>query len=404
MRKRIFTFLSLFVVCGLCLITFNLSSNRVLVKAQPSEVWVGPPPSNYTTIQEAINAVDNGTIIHVKSQTYFENIRLNKSVTLIGENAQTTIVDGGYLGNVIEIVNIDSAGAEVRGLTMRNPGSSLQNSSGISVRGSQNVRIYDCVVRNCTYSLELMLGSTQIEAGYNTFTNSSQGIRISASGPCLFYANNISYNNLGINIASSTGLHTFYRNNVIQNTQQEFISAGPTSWDNGAEGNYWSDYLGLDTDGDGIGDTDLPQWPDYHPLMEPWSLSRVFSYGVTTFSNTTIASFSFNATLKRVSFNSTAPNATIGFCNVSIPNTLMWGDFNVSAGNQSLVANKTEDGNYTYLAFYYNLSSTKTIMITSTYAVPEFQLIQMIVILSLTSLYVLVFKRWKKLKLLSRLG
>jgi parallel beta-helix repeat protein len=402
MRKRIWTFLSLFVVCGLCLITFNLSSNRVLVKAQPSEVWVGLSPSNYTTIQEAINAVDNGSIIHVKSGIYLENVRLNKSITLVGENAQTTIIDGNYKGDVLDVVNIIT-GADIGNFTIRNAGPlPTPGWSGISVSSSSNVKIHDCVVRNCTNGLE-MKGSSQIEAGYNTITNNSYGILISSSGACFFYANNVSYNYLDIRIASSTGLHTFYRNNIMQNTNQGPIVTGPTSWDNGAEGNYWSDYLGVDTDGDGIGDT-LPQWSDNHPLIEPWSLNRAFSYGVTTFSNTTIASFDFNATLKRISFNSTAPNATIGFCNVTIPNTLMWGDFNVSAGNQSLVANKTEDGNYTYLAFYYNLSSTKTIIITSTYAVPEFQLIQMIVILFLTSLCVLVFKRWKKLKLLSRFG
>lgn len=55
---------------------------------------------------------------------------------------------------------------------------------------------------------------------------------------------------------------------------------GVNTWDNGAVGNYWDDYLGNDLDGNGIGDTPyvLDTFnKDNFPLKEPWNGGRKFS-------------------------------------------------------------------------------------------------------------------------------
>lgn len=88
-------------------------------------------------------------------------------------------------------------------------------------------------------------------------------------------ANNLTSNNIGIHIDNELVVigssesekdvsnNTFYHNNFFNNTTQVRLpsedSRGQLSfrnqWDNGSEGNFWSDYTGTDNNSDGIGDS-----------------------------------------------------------------------------------------------------------------------------------------------------
>jgi len=48
----------------------------------------------YSSIQEAINNADHGDTIFVSSGTYYENVVVNKTVSLIGEDVSSTIING----------------------------------------------------------------------------------------------------------------------------------------------------------------------------------------------------------------------------------------------------------------------------------------------------------------------
>jgi len=94
--------------------------------------------------------------------------------------------------------------------------------------------------------------SNNMLAGNTANSNNAYGIYISL----LLYSSN----------------NTLYHNNLIDNTQNAYDTRTNT-WDSGTEGNYYSDYTGTDSNGDGIGDNPYPipggSSVDNFPLMSP---------------------------------------------------------------------------------------------------------------------------------------
>jgi parallel beta-helix repeat protein len=135
----------------------------------------------------------------------------------------------------------------------------------------------------------IKLGYFEHPCSYNNFSgNIIQGPDFSgiwlgpSSSKNTFHDNIIAeYRGFGVEIAGyphAAENNTFYRNTFENNK----INAGFYSdrtpigtgnlWDNGEEGNYWSDYHGIDNDGDGIGDTPYiigKNNRDNYPLTEP---------------------------------------------------------------------------------------------------------------------------------------
>jgi len=72
---------------------------------------------------------------------------------------------------------------------------------------------------------------------------------------------------ISLEITNSSSNKIFH-NNFLDNTQIRIEGNSVNVWDNGCEGNYWSNYNGTDFDGDGIGDEYLPwEGVDNYPLM-----------------------------------------------------------------------------------------------------------------------------------------
>jgi parallel beta-helix repeat protein len=109
------------VASGLVLILLAvsiLSLYRIqVVGTNPTTITV---PDDYPTIQEALNSASEGDSIFVRNGTYHENVVVNKPVSLIGENKETTIIDGSGNGDVVWITQ--PGNVTLSGFTIRNSG------------------------------------------------------------------------------------------------------------------------------------------------------------------------------------------------------------------------------------------------------------------------------------------
>jgi nitrous oxidase accessory protein len=64
----------------------------------------GSGPDNYTRIQDAIDNASSGDTVFVFNGTYFENVIINKSINLFGEDKNNTIIDGKRIDDTLWIM------------------------------------------------------------------------------------------------------------------------------------------------------------------------------------------------------------------------------------------------------------------------------------------------------------
>lgn len=194
---------------------------------------------NYATIQEAINADEtlNGHTIQVDKGTYYENIVMNKPISLIGENRETTIIDGGGVGNVTEVT---SDNITISGFTIKNSGGGhaivlnhakncnisqndiASNSFGIMLYGSSENRISANHIANNEKGAIHLYNSSNNEVSNNYIANNLNGITlILSSDHNIISWNNITNNDaFGLHIAYSSG--NILRGNTIDGSRYNF--------------------------------------------------------------------------------------------------------------------------------------------------------------------------------------
>ena len=342
MKKAILT--SFAILCLLS--TLFLMKYEIRAKAGTDVINV---PTDYPTIQEAINAAISGDTIFVHNGTYKEHVVVNKSVSLVGKHRDSTIVDGDGTGTVVSIM---ASHVSIRGFTITRSGKGPYNSgifvdqsigndishnaitdsnNGINLYFSADNTVYGNRIMNNKDGISLYFSADNTVYG-NTITDNSNGISLYFSADNTVYGNTITDNYHGMYLVLYSKNNTIFCNNF--NNIYQISNDEKNVWDDGNQGNYWSDYAGQDGNGDGLGDLPYvidPNNRDKHPLMGTFSILNVASesetHQITTICNSTISGFRFEIGTetgsKIIRFNVTGEVGTIGFCRVSIPTELM---------------------------------------------------------------------------------
>jgi len=181
--------------------TLPLNKGTIYVDDNNKEgPWDGTMEHPYRHIQDGVVAASYGDIIYVFSGEYYENIVVDKSITLFGENRNNTIIDGTYRDYVVRVIE-DCVVIEQ--FTIRNSGGYMDN-AGIKLDSKSNI-IEKCIIYRTKTGLYVN-GTDNNEINNCTFHTNGEGIYLRTSNgnkvtDCYF-----SHNALGLNIGGSDGI------------------------------------------------------------------------------------------------------------------------------------------------------------------------------------------------------
>ncbi|MFC1783850.1 NosD domain-containing protein, partial [Planctomycetota bacterium] len=142
--------------------------------------------------------------------------------------------------------------------------------SGIHLDGHSNVTITNFHIQDFAAGIDIQNGNDNY-VKINYLKQNVVALNLSATAGTSITNNVMTENQIGLAAdLLSTNNNIYY--NLIINNDTQMQDLGSNFWFDAVNnlGNFWSNYWGEDTDGDGVGNTDLPhQGVDHAPLVDP---------------------------------------------------------------------------------------------------------------------------------------
>lgn len=205
-------------------------------------------PQDYPTIGEAISHASAGDVVSVAAGVYYENLQINKSISVVGEDAKSTFIVGTGGGNhALAGITVTADGVKISGFTIESLNYSNANNyaTGIIIQGD-HCTITGNIIENNYIGIFCPIQSYTEITGNNITANLHDGMRFfggsyntvsennitlnAVSGVALEgYSNTISKNNIqgnyrGIGFGSSYSV--IFGNNISSNTESGIFFAG----------------------------------------------------------------------------------------------------------------------------------------------------------------------------------
>lgn len=130
-------------------------------------------PTDYPTIQAAIDAASIGDTILVMPGTYKETLTIRKTLKLIGSGADSTIIEGDGIGHTVYVESV--SGFALSNLTVKTASGSSR--SGVYIRRGTNNSVENVTVTGHFYGIHIYdSGSNKLRN--NNMTGNKYGLRV----------------------------------------------------------------------------------------------------------------------------------------------------------------------------------------------------------------------------------
>ena len=188
--------------------------------------------SNNTFENNTISQVRDGVYFYYSDDTIIKNNYITESrygLHIMDCSARNQLLDNTLNHNITGIMTMLAEDTIIEGNDIRNQ----YDYHGVGII------VYECL---------------RTDIKYNVITENTYGIQMSDAIDTTIYRNIVSQNSIGLILGDALDGNEIYENNFIGNVRQySVLVSEPIVLYSGNRGNYWDDYDGYDTTGDGIG-------------------------------------------------------------------------------------------------------------------------------------------------------